>query len=191
MKRYLVPMLVLAVGCGPKARYIDPDAKSSVEGTGIESRDVRSIVFEMTQSILENPVITGSKTAPRMAVMPVENRTRFLIDQDIFTAMISDQIISGAAGRIAVVNRDLMDQIMQERKMKSSGVVDSQGPQKALAGVDYFLEGELHSLSASTNSRQSDYVVARFQLTDSESGVVVWSQSFEMKKEGSWGVMYQ
>ena len=62
---------------------------------------------------------------------------------------------------------------------------------KAMAGADYFLEGEIQSLSASTSEAQSDYVVIRFQLTDAETGIVGWSSSFQMKKEGSWGVMYQ
>jgi len=34
-------------------------------------------------------------------------------------------------------------------------------------------------------------VVIRFQLTNAESSVVSWSNRYEMKKEGSWGVMYQ
>ena len=74
--------------------------------------------------------------------------------------------------------------------MKRSGQVDS-SQLKAMAGADLFLQGEVRSLSASTADAQSDYVVIRFQLTDAESGIVTWSNSYEMKKEGSWGVMYQ
>jgi PBP1b-binding outer membrane lipoprotein LpoB len=182
----------LALGaCSKKAKYIDPDAESKVEGTGIESRDIRAIVGEMTDELLASNSIKNFQGLPRVAVLPVENRTRFLIDQDIFTTLITDQVIQGASGKLAVVNRDLLDQIVKEREMKRSGQVDSTMEFKALAGVEFFLEGELRGLAASTNKNQSDYIVVRFQLTDTESGIISWSNSYEMKKEGSWGVMYQ
>jgi len=187
----LAAALVLAAGCSKKAKYIDPDAPSKVEGTGIESRDIRVVVDEMAGELLASTPIQKFEGTPRLAVMDVENRSRFLIDADIFTTLITDQLIQGAQGKMAVVNRDLIKQIMKERDMKRKGEVDSESDFKALAGVEYFLEGEVRSLSASTNKNQTDYVVIRFQLTDAESGIVGWSNSYEMKKQGHWGVMYQ
>ena len=105
--------------------------------------------------------------------------------------MLTDQLIQNASGQLAIVNRDLLDQILRERDMKAKGQVSDDGQISALAGVDYFLEGEVRSLSASTNRAQTDYVVIRFQLTDAESSIVAWSSSYEMKKQGSWGVIYQ
>ena len=185
---------VLAAGCAHKAKYVDPDAESRVEGTGIESRDMRAVADQMTAELIASPVLAtwaDKGNAPRIAVIPVENRSRFLIDQDIITTLITDQLVQGAIGKLAVVNREQMDEILAEREAKRSGDVDSKGDFKALAGVEYFLEGEVRSLSASTTKAQTDYVVVRFQLTDAESGVIGWSNSYEMKKEGGWGVMYQ
>ena len=193
MNRTVVLALAVAaalVGCSKKAKYVDPDAESRVEGTGIESRDVRAVAAEMTSELLASPALADQK-APRVAVLPVENRSRFLIDAGILTTLITDEIISTSAGRLAVVNRELVDQIMKERDMKARGQVSDDGQVQALAGVDWFLEGSVESLSASTNRAQTDYVVIRFQLTNAESSVVSWSNRYEMKKEGSWGVMYQ
>ncbi len=183
-------VLLGGTACRKKAKYIDPDAESKVEGTGIESRDVRAVVAEMTGDLLASGVLKGDGP-PRVAVTPVENRSRFLIDQDIFTTLITDQLIQHSKGQLAIVNRDLMDQILAERKMKARGEVSDDGKLNALAGVDYFLEGEVRALSASTNRAQTDYVVVRFQMTDAETGIIGWSNSYEMKKEGKWGVMYQ
>lgn len=183
--------LLFSAGCQKKAKYIDPDGESKVEGTGLESRDVRAVVATMTEELLASKSIATFDGVPRVAVMPVENRTRFLIDQDIFTTLITDQVIQNAQGDISVVNREILDQILREREMKRTGAVDSAGEEKELAGVEYFLEGELRGLAASTNKAQTDYIVVRFQLTDAESGVITWSNSYEMKKEGKWGVMYQ
>jgi PBP1b-binding outer membrane lipoprotein LpoB len=192
MKSILVGILLLGTvaGCSKKARYVDPDASSKVEGTGIEARDVRAVTNQMAQELIASAAIAQYDGMPRIAVMPVENRSRFLIDQDIFTTLITDQLVQGADGTFAIVNRDLINEIMAERQRKRSGEVDSQG-YKSLSGVEFFLEGEIRSLSASTNRAQTDYVLVRFQLTDAESTIVTWSNSYEMKKEGSWGVMYQ
>jgi TolB-like protein len=184
-------LLLMSIGaCRKKAKMIDPDEEARVEGTGIESRDIRAVVAQMKTELLASGSLTKG-SPPKVAVLPVENRSRFLIDQDIFTTLLTDQLIQNASGQLAIVNRDLLDQILRERDMKAKGQVSDDGQLSALAGVDYFLEGEVRSLSASTNRAQTDYVVVRFQLTDAESGIVGWSNSYEMKKQGSWGVMYQ
>ena len=193
MKIQLILTAALLCACAPKTTqttYVDPDAYGAVEGTGIEARDVRAVTRDMASEILASPALAQFGGVPRIAVLPVKNRSRFLVDQEIFTTLITDQVINNAAGRMAVLNRDIVDQIVAEREMKRNGEVDS-AELKALAGADYFLEGEIRSLSASTADAQSDYVVIRFQMTDAETGIVVWSNSYEMKKEGSWGVMYQ
>jgi len=186
----LLAALTIGASCNKKARYVDPDAESRVEGTGIEARDIRAIVAEMTANLLASPAM-HTPTPPRLAVLPVENRTRFLIDQDLFTTLITDELIRSAAGRLAIINRDLLEQILAERDRKIRGQVSDDGEVSALAGVDWFVEGELSGLSASTNRAQTDFVVVRFQATNAETGVVAWSNSYQMKKEGSWGVMYQ
>ncbi|MEQ1500620.1 MAG: CsgG/HfaB family protein [Myxococcota bacterium] len=180
-----------AAGCAKKAQYVDPDAESRVEGTGMESRDIRAIAAQMSSELVASPALAGAAAPPRIAVLPVENRSRFLIDAEILTTLITDELISNSAGKLGIVNRDLIDQIQRERAMKARGEVSDNGQIQALAGVDWFLEGSVESLSASTSNAQTDYVVVRFQLTNAETSIVAWSNRYEMKKEGSWGVMYQ
>lgn len=185
---------LLSAGCAVKTRdttYVDPDAYGAVEGTGIEARDVRTVASQMAGELLSSPTLqSATVSVPRVAVLPVKNRSRFLIDQEIFTTLITDLLIQNAAGQLAVLNRDIVDEILAEREMKRNGEVDA-GQLTQMAGADFFLQGEVRSLSASSAEAQSDYVVIRFQMTNAETGIVVWSNSYEMKKEGSWGVMYQ
>ena len=161
-------LLALVLACGVKTRdttYTDPDAYGAVEGTGIEARDMRSVADQMSRELVGSAAIAAFEGTPRVRVAPVENETRFLVDGEIIASLITDALVNHAAGEIAVLNGD--------------------------APADFLLQGELRSLSASSNTAQSDYVLFRFQLTDLASSVVVWSSSYEMKKEGSWGVVYQ
>ncbi|MDP6931649.1 MAG: CsgG/HfaB family protein [Myxococcota bacterium] len=173
-----------------RTTYVDPDAMSAVEGTGIEARDIRTVAQQVASELVASPAIAGPEGPPRIAVLPVKNRSRFLVDQEIFTTLITDLLIQNSSGKLAILNRDIVEEILREREMKRSGEVDA-GTLESLAGADFFMQGEVRSLSASNANTQSDYVVIRFQLTDAETGIVTWSNSYEMKKEGSWGVMYQ
>jgi PBP1b-binding outer membrane lipoprotein LpoB len=189
----LSALALLVAGCGVKTKkttYVDPDAYGAVEGTGLEARDLRAVADSMAREMLASASIQSFDGAPRIAVLPLKNRSRFLIDSELLSTLVTDKLIQNAAGKVAVLNRDLVDEIVAEREAKRAGDVDASGF-RAMAGADFFLSGELRGLSSSTNEAQSDYVVIRFQLTDAESGVATWSNSFEMKKEGSWGVMYQ
>ena len=194
MKRIGVLLLTALTlsGCvrTKKTAYVDPDALGDVEGTGFEARDVRAVTQDMARELLASPILAQFEGAPRIAVEPIKNRSRFLINKDMFTTLLTDLLISNSAGQLAILNREIVDQIMAERELKRSGEADA-SKLTALAGADYFLTGEIQSLSATDGKTQSDYLVVRFQLTDAETGIVGWSNTYEIKKEGSWGVVYQ
>ena len=184
-------MSLTLAACGPRrAKTIDPDERGRVEGTGIEARDMRAAASQMVVELLASPSVTQASAPPRIAVLPVKNRSRFLIDQEILTTLFTDQLVQQGVGKVRVLNRAISEEIVREREAKRMGTLEG-GAERAIAGADFFLEGDVRSLSASTGSHQSDYVVIRFQLTDAESTDVVWSSSYEVKKEGSWGVVYQ
>ena len=192
MRLAAILMTCLLFGCATTraTTYVDPDAYGAVEGTGIEARDARAVASEMSRELVDSQVIGSFQGVPRIAVLPVENRSSQIFDAEILTSLITDTLINNAAGKMAFLNRDDIDEIMREREMKRNGMLDSSGA-SALAGADFFLTGEVRSLSATTYEARSDYFVIRFQLTDAESGIIHWSNSYEFKKEGSWGVMYQ
>ncbi len=79
----LAVALLAGVGaCRKKARTIDPDAEARVEGTGIESRDVRAVVAQMKTELLASGSLTKGQP-PKIAVLPVENRSRFDQSDDV------------------------------------------------------------------------------------------------------------
>ncbi len=60
-----------------------------------------------------------------------------------------------------------------------------------MAGVDYFLTGELTGLSQASSTGQSDYILYTFRLINAETGIEEWEEFSEIKKEGIEDAVYR
>jgi len=188
---------LLLTGCAsdqPQAsrpKYVDPTAQGEIAGTGIESQDLIAATDKMVRKILETPQMQASKGhTPIIALLPVENRTRFAIDKEIFTARMKALLNEKANGQMTFIARDRIDSIKKEKELKSSGEV-TQGEKRKLYGADYFLTGEISGLSTTNNQGKSDYMLFTFRLIDSETSAELWEGYHELKKEGSEDVIYR
>lgn len=188
---------LLISGCAsdqPQAsqpRYVDPTAQGQVAGTGIESQDLITATDKMVRKILETPRLQASKgETPVIALLPVENRTRFPIDKEIFNTRIKALLNEKANGQLIFVARDRMDAVRKEKELKEQGQVTS-GTRRKAYGADYFLTGELSGLSTSSETGKSDYLLFTFRLIDTETSQEIWEGYHELKKEGSEDVIYR
>jgi PBP1b-binding outer membrane lipoprotein LpoB len=192
---FLLPV-ILAFGCAENKpvlppQYVDPGAQGSIAGTGIESQDLIAATDKMVRKLLDTPEIQTHKGEPVMiGLLPVENRTRFAIDKELFTARMKALLNDKARGQLRFVARDRMDAIKKEKAMKEQGEVTS-GQRRRPYGVDYFLTGQLGGLSTSTAQGKSDYMLFTFRLIDAETGEEVWEGMHELKKEGSEDAVYR
>ena len=187
-------ILFFTAGCATApvshTQVIMPDEDDGLGGTGIESEDVRTSERKMAISILEVPEIMKAQGMPRIALLPIKNSTRFIINKDILTQKIRIELNKNATGKVRFLARDRMDDILAERKSKREGLVTST-KEGDILGVDFFLTGELTGISKSSDGSRSDYVLMSFQLIDSETSDIIWEDSYEFKKIGTVGVVYQ
>lgn len=167
-----------------------PDNDDNLGGTGIESTDILTVSRKMALSILEVPEIMRASGTPRIALLPVKNNTRFIINKDIFTQKIRIELNKNVSGKVRFLARDRMDDILKERQAKRNDLVTA-SKEGDLAGVDFYLTGELTGLSKAVNSNRSDYTLMSFQLIDAETSDIVWEDSYEIKRVGEAGVAYQ
>jgi len=169
------------------------DEKGFVQGTGIESQDLVAVSDKMARSILAVPQIAQAATPPVIVLDPVQNKTRFPINKDIFLTRLRTRLNSQAVGKVQFLARDRMVALERERDMKQSGqVTASSDPQKVeFKGADFFLTGSLESLSTRTSQGQSDYVLYSFQLIDARTSVIVWEDAAEIKKQGLEDAAYR
>ena len=186
----LIALFLATVGCSPLSKRVDPDADDSLGGTGIDSGDVRTIADKMGSKILSTPEIARATSAPTIVLEPVRNGTRFVIDTDILLVKLRGQLLENANGRVRFLARDRLDAIEKERAAKRDGVFTASS-EKALKGADFFLTGDLRSISKARDSKRSDYIVYSFQLIDAEDSTIIWEGQHEVKKEGKRGTTYR
>jgi len=172
------------------SRTILPDNDDNLGGTGIESTDILTVSRKMALSILEVPEIMNANGAPRVALLPIKNNTRFIINKDIFAQKIRIKLNKNATGKVRFLARDRIDDILKERQAKRDDLVTA-SKEGDLAGVDFYLTGELTGLTKAVNSSRSDYVLMFFQLIDAETSDIIWEDSYEIKRVGEAGVAYQ
>jgi PBP1b-binding outer membrane lipoprotein LpoB len=178
---------------GVPVTRLNPDEQGFVAGTGIESQDLVAVADKMARSILAIPQIANAPTPPVVVLDPVENKTRFPINKDIFLTRIRAQLNSRAQGKVIFLARDRMATLEKERNLKREGAVTaSADPQvQEFKGADYFLTGTLEGLSTRTRAGTSDYILYAFQLIDARTSAIVWEDMAEVKKQGLEDAAYR
>ena len=178
---------------GTGVTRMNADEAGFVGGTGIESQDLVAVTEKMSRTILGIPQIANAPTPPIIVLDPVENKTRFPINKDIFLTRIRAQLNSQASGKVIFLARDRMTTLERERDLKRSGQVTSGSDPNVVEfkGADFFLTGKLSSLTTRTSKGVSDYVLYTFQLIDARTSDIVWEGFEEIKKQGLEDAVYR
>lgn len=192
---------VLVAGCasgvknpsGIAVTQMRPDEQGFVAGTGVESQDLVVVTDKMSRSILGIPQIANATKPPIIVLDPVENKTRFPINKDIFLTRIRGELNKKSAGKVTFLARDRMAALEKERNLKRDGAVTAAtDPQvQEFKGADYFLTGTLEGMSTRTSAGTSDYILYAFQLIDARTSAIVWEDNAEMKKQGLEDAAYR
>ncbi len=191
---FLAVGLIATTGC--KKHYIrdvDPSVPGRVRSTGPESQDVQGVADQMMRSLLRTPVIRDADRPPTIAVLPMDNNTRFAFNSDVYNTLLKARLNSQAHGRMVFVGRDVLPDIIAEREAKRTGTFDYDPAMRsqALAGADYFLVGRVDGLSTASTRGQADYLIYAYKLVDAENSIEVWEDYFETKREGRDDVLYR
>ncbi len=194
-------LATLMVGCttgvrnpsGVPVTQINADERGFVAGTGIESQDLVAVTDKMARSILSVKEISQATIPPRIVLKPVENKTRFPINKDIFLTRIRSELNSKAQGRVRFLAREQMAALQNERELKQTGQVTSNSNPNVqeFKGADFFLTGTLEGMTTRGTSGTSDYILYNFQLIDARTSEIVWENSAEIKKQGLEDAAYR
>ena len=147
----------------------------------------------MARGILNCPRILNATSPPCILVEPVANETRFRINRSLFLERIMAQLNSKTDNKVVFLDREHMNQLLQERNLAQSGQVTSSGNPyvQEFKGADFLLTGKLQGLSSVTSAGQSDYVFYTFILIDTRTTERVWQDAAEIRKEAQEDAVYR
>jgi PBP1b-binding outer membrane lipoprotein LpoB len=194
----VLPVAVLtAGGCRAKqpfnVRDVDPSTPGVVRSLGPESQDATQVADLMMRSLIQSRVIAATDTPPTIAMLPMVNNTRFAFNQEVFTTLLRARLNKNSGGAMRFVQREVMEDIQNERAAKRTGEVDYDPDRRThtVAGADFFLRGRVDGLSSASTMGQAEYAVYAFELIDTETSLVLWEDYFDVKKEGRDDVLYR
>jgi PBP1b-binding outer membrane lipoprotein LpoB len=199
---FAITTAALVAGCASKGvknpsgvpvTRMNADEQGFVAGTGVESQDLVAVTDKMSRSILGIQQIANAGAPPIIVLDPVENKTRFPINKDIFLTRIRSELNKKSGGKVVFLARDRMAALEKERNLKREGAVTATAdPQKQeFKGADYFLTGSLEGMSTRTTAGTSDYILYAFQLIDARTSAIVWEDNAEIKKQGLEDAAYR
>ena len=128
--------VVMLAGCATpeikqtsRTAILHPDQEDDTGGTFLESSDIRTIAQQMTAALLSTPEIGSRSEAARIALAPVRNNTRFLIDNDIFLKRMRIELNRVSAGRVRFFMQDNAQNVrrqilLEEDETGWTGVAD-------------------------------------------------------------------
>lgn len=181
-------------GCAsqPTVHYVDPNAQGTVAGTGIESQDINAAAAKAAQSIVNVPEIAHASQPPVILVTPVANKSSSPIDTSLYTSVLRDALLNGSGGKVRFIDRSNMAVNQKEQQMTDAGEVQSgsQGARSAMS-YDYVLTAELQGIGMNSSQGQSDYFRITFKLINRKTDLLVWTDSSQIKKEGTESAVYR
>ncbi len=80
----------------------------------MESGDIRTIAQRMTTSLLSSRAVNSYGSTVRIAVAPIRNSTRFIIDKDIFSKRLRIELNKVAEGRIRFFSQGMGQETRRE-----------------------------------------------------------------------------
>ncbi|MBU3004373.1 penicillin-binding protein activator LpoB [Paraglaciecola arctica] len=194
MKKLLLLSVVglsisLLAGCANKTVVSYGDAQA-VETTDINfgSTDLQTIAKQMTESLIQSPVVGTMTTHSRPIVFvdSIKNKTSEHIDTESLSDSISTQLLR--SGKFRFVDMDKVNAVREQIDYQNeSGLVN---PDKALqfgkqVGAEYMLYGNLASIVKTSSDKSDVYYKFTMRLMDLESGLVEWADETEIRKTSS------
>jgi PBP1b-binding outer membrane lipoprotein LpoB len=182
---------------GVSSMDVDPSRKGPVSGVGVEGQDIIAMTDGMMRDMLAEQIFQDTGKRPRVIIDSeyFVNESSQAINKNIITQRLMVNLNRAAKTRMQFINRQNTAMVERERQLKRSGTTDvgTTGLTKAQAGADYRLSGKINSLD-SRNVRTGliqRYTQISFEMTDLETGEIVWTGIYEFSRAAADDVVYR
>lgn len=182
---------------GVSSMEVDSSRKGPVSGVGVEGQDIVSMTDQMMRDMLAEPIFADTGKRPRVIIdaQYFANESSQAINKNLITQRLMVNLNRAARSRMQFLNRQNTVMVEQERALKRSSTTDmgTRGLTKAAAGADYRLSGKITSLDSRSikSGLVQRYTQISFEMTDLETGEIVWSNLYEFSRAAADDVVYR
>ncbi|MGE0764791.1 MAG: penicillin-binding protein activator LpoB [Bdellovibrionales bacterium] len=173
--------------CGPKA-FVKGEYDDNVEDTNLltdkwSETDMQKAVSELTSSAVGHPAIAAAKRPPIVMVTRLQNKTSEHIDTQSITDMFTVELMK--SGKVSFVDKAAREDIAEEYDYQDSGMVsrETKKGKGGQTGADFILNGRLDSIVQEAGKDKTVYYKLTMNLTNLKSGVIVWTDQKQMRKQ--------
>lgn len=187
-RAFAVVLLATAVaiaGCAkPKTRYGDAGSVETVTNQ-FGSTDLQMLAEQMTQSMLQAPVIGGGNL-PLVTVQSVRNKTSEYIDTDAITNRMRSTLQKSGRVRFVVDQAEMKKQIDELQRQQTEYYDPDRAAQIGkMVGAQFRLTGEITSIVKETKDVKDVYYQLYMSLLNVQTGIEEWSETKDIRKTTS------
>ncbi|MBV8156603.1 MAG: penicillin-binding protein activator LpoB [Dyella sp.] len=195
-------LAAIVTGCAQPGAVVpvmdlDPTRRGPVAGVGLEGQDIVAMTDQMMRDILSDPLFSDPSKRPRVIIDSAHfvNESSQPINQNLITQRLLVNLNRAARSRMVFINRAQNQMVEDERQRKRTGATDkgSNGMTRAMLGADYRLSGRIGSLDSrdARTGMVQRYMQIAFELTDLETGALVWTGIYEFSRAATDDVVYR
>jgi PBP1b-binding outer membrane lipoprotein LpoB len=175
----------LAGGCSSNT------AVSHGRNTALDSVDLTTMTDQMARSLAAEPRVRQEqqrRNGPMVVVVqPVENKLTGEIlpsgQAELFTARVRMLLAPQTKDFTWVMNRDAFYRLQKSERDLDLGL------EPGRVQPEYALTARFSSLTDETTKRRTAYYLCQYFLTHLQSGTLVWSDKYEVKKTAVKGFL--
>lgn len=177
-------------GCAMfRANIQDVDVSNSRHlSTGYDYTDLRKISDNVVAKFLGSPFMGKQSEPPVIMIAGVQNRTSQYVDTKNLTDRIRTQLFP--TGKIRFVNESRREELMKEQGYSAANATpETQVAVGRQLGARYMMSGSLTEMKDETprqvrvSKTKVNYYKLTFEVTDVESGEMVWLTEEEFARE--------
>lgn len=173
--------------CGPKA-FVKGEYDDNVEDTNLltdkwSETDMQKAVSELVASAVAHPAINAAKRPPIVMVTNLQNKTSEHIDTQSITDMFTVDLMK--SGKVSFIDKAAREDIANEYDYQDSGMVsrETKKGKGGQTGADFIMNGRLDSIIQEAGKDKTVYYKLTMNLTNLKTGVIVWTDQKQMRKQ--------
>jgi hypothetical protein len=181
-------LLVLAAGCHPDRPHDYGDQRPDIDSlddrdSGLQSKDVVTASDQMARDILASPLVRQNPTQLTVVPKRLEDHTidhRGFTNYDIFLARLRSNLAMQGSGQVTILeNKAKLANTRNEELDNERDDFQQGGGQRPLGRIqpNYALNGKVFDLP----NRGTNYYFLEFNLVDIRTGVIAWTNKYEVK----------